>query len=398
MHASSRATRSSPKPDSAQPDREIVLLAVTGMSPAVLTETIWALAHETPPVIPDRVVVITTSAGSEPLRRLLFVPDPEFGGLPPFETLRAWLEKRGHKVARKLRCEEHVLSHWNEQRHRYEPLADIRDRSDNDAAADFIMEQVRIFAEADDTQIIASVAGGRKTLGALLYACMTLLGRDHDRLTHVLVNEPFETGLSGLFLFPAQPLQELALRAGGTVRARTARIQLADVPFVPLRNLFERDLVARRSTFTALVHDCRKEAAEQARLNLTLVVHRSVPRIEVNGARVKLSPKQHLLVTLLSEAAAEGRPPFAKYSEAFRALRELGERLYAQRDPNDFADWRWSVRFPAEADDLVFRKLRDGLIDKLQASGKDVRALIRALPRAGRCSLDLPCHAIAWGP
>ena len=27
------------------PESEIVLLAVTGMSPAVLTETIWALAH-----------------------------------------------------------------------------------------------------------------------------------------------------------------------------------------------------------------------------------------------------------------------------------------------------------------------------------------------------------------
>jgi CRISPR-associated protein (TIGR02584 family) len=353
MHASSRAPRSSPKPDSAKPGREIVLLAVTGMSPAVLTETIWALAHERPPVVPDRVVAITTSAGSEPLRRLLFAPQPEFGGQPPFDALRAWLEARGHDLSRKLRCEEHILRRWNDQRRQYEPLADIRDRADSDAAADFILEQVRAFAEADDTQIIASVAGGRKTMGALLYACMTLLGRDHDRLTHVLVNEPFETGLKSPFFFPGQPLQKLPLRAGGTVRARAARIQLADVPFVPLRNLFERDLVARRSTFTALVQGCRKEAAEQARYNLALVVHRSTPRIEINGTPVTLSPKQHLLLTLLSEA---------------------------------------------ETDDLTFRKLRDGLINKLQASGKEARALIPLLPRAGRCSLDLPRRAIAWGP
>ena len=38
-------------------ESERVLFAVLGMSPAVLTETVWALARETPPVIPHRVVV-----------------------------------------------------------------------------------------------------------------------------------------------------------------------------------------------------------------------------------------------------------------------------------------------------------------------------------------------------
>ena len=41
---------------------QVVLLAVTGMTPAVLTETVWALARQDPPVIPDRVVVVTTKA------------------------------------------------------------------------------------------------------------------------------------------------------------------------------------------------------------------------------------------------------------------------------------------------------------------------------------------------
>jgi len=34
------------------------------MSPAVLTETVWALAQEKPAVIPDRVIVLTTAAGA----------------------------------------------------------------------------------------------------------------------------------------------------------------------------------------------------------------------------------------------------------------------------------------------------------------------------------------------
>jgi len=44
----------------------VVLLVVTGMSPAVLTETVRALSREDPPVIPDRVIAITTSQGERP--------------------------------------------------------------------------------------------------------------------------------------------------------------------------------------------------------------------------------------------------------------------------------------------------------------------------------------------
>lgn len=45
-------------------ESERVLFAVLGMSPAVLTETVWALARETPSVIPHRVVVPSSSPPS----------------------------------------------------------------------------------------------------------------------------------------------------------------------------------------------------------------------------------------------------------------------------------------------------------------------------------------------
>jgi len=34
-----------------------ILIAGMGTSPAVLTETVWALAHQEQPVVPDEVVV-----------------------------------------------------------------------------------------------------------------------------------------------------------------------------------------------------------------------------------------------------------------------------------------------------------------------------------------------------
>ena len=40
-----------------------VLVVGMGTSPAVLTETVWALAHSKEPVVPDEIEVITTASG-----------------------------------------------------------------------------------------------------------------------------------------------------------------------------------------------------------------------------------------------------------------------------------------------------------------------------------------------
>jgi hypothetical protein len=136
--------------------------------------------------------------------------------------------------------------------------------------------------------------------------------------------------------------------------------------------------------------------AEQARRNLKLLVWRSRAQIQVNGTKVKLSGKQHLLVMLLADAALQGRPPFPKYAEAVAPLRELAEKLHAKHDPNDFSDWRYSIRLPDDASEQTFRKLRDELIDKLNSAGGDAPALIPLLPEAGRCSLDLPAKAVVF--
>lgn len=45
-----------------------ILIAGMGTSPAVLTETVWALAQQEQPVVPDEIVVITTKSGKDALR------------------------------------------------------------------------------------------------------------------------------------------------------------------------------------------------------------------------------------------------------------------------------------------------------------------------------------------
>ena len=53
-----------------------ILIAGMGTSPAVLTETVWALAHQAQPVVPDEIVVITTKSGKEALRKAVMLGAP----------------------------------------------------------------------------------------------------------------------------------------------------------------------------------------------------------------------------------------------------------------------------------------------------------------------------------
>jgi len=49
-----------------------------------------------------------------------------------------------------------------------------------------------------------------------------------------------------------------------------ARIDLADIPFLPFRNLFERDMIRKPSSFVELVARCRGRVEEIARRNVRL--------------------------------------------------------------------------------------------------------------------------------
>ena len=53
-----------------------ILLAVTGLSPQVVTETVFALARAKPAAVPTEIHVITTAEGAERARLSLLTQDP----------------------------------------------------------------------------------------------------------------------------------------------------------------------------------------------------------------------------------------------------------------------------------------------------------------------------------
>lgn len=373
---------------------QVVLLAVTGMSPAVLTETLWALAHPVDgqePVIPHRVVVVTTREGRRKMENL-FEPSPVLGGLTPWEALRTALQKEGLPVEGRLRFgrtgdDIRVMTRAEPGTQQSVELADIRSGADNEAAADYLLDQVRAIVENPDTRLIASIAGGRKTMSALLYACMTLIGRAHDALTHVLVSEPFE-GLPH-FWFPAQPGGPIPDAQGQRHDPRQARVELAWVPFVSLHQFLIRELGRKPGTFTRLVERCRSHLRRQAAANLRITLDTQRARLEINSTVCELAPAEMLAFYFFARRLKQNEPPFPSYKEAMDELNAFRlEQL--QEGQGSMSSWRLASSLTGKWDEHDLARALANLRARLRQLGPDAGLLIECLPERGRCGLDMP--------
>jgi hypothetical protein len=96
-----------------------------------------------------------------------------------------------------------------------------------------------------------SLAGGRKTLGFFAGYALSLWGRDADRLTHVLVSEPFESSWD--FFYPTPYQRIIQVRGDKLADCAQAEVTLADIPFVRLRHGLPPELLAGSSGFAAAV-------------------------------------------------------------------------------------------------------------------------------------------------
>jgi len=328
-----------------------VLLAVTGLSPAIVTETLWALAHESPRTLPGRVIFLTTAVGAVKIQEQLFTPLPALGGVSAWQALRIALRAGPEElIAEPTR----LIGKSNPATGSLTPLPDIITPQDNEIAASFLLEQVRGIAENPDTPLIASIAGGRKTMGALLHAAVSLLGRETDRLTHVLVSPPYES-LPGFF-FPGQPGGSLVNRDGGLHDPAAAVLALADVPFVPLRNRFA-DLSEMPGSFTGLVEKYSRTIRQDAARPADLVFNHWQRTLTIDGMLLKLPQRMLAIVHFLAECHAAGASPadfpeaeeriapwLARQSDAIIPLVRKPRSIEAREITHDLSDFRNRLR------------------------------------------------------
>jgi len=283
-----------------------ILLAVTGLSPQVVTETLYALAVGAErPWVPTEVHLITTGEGAR-RARLALLPEGKdwFGrlrrdyGLPPVhfgaETIHVLTDTKG------------------------EPLDDIRSPADNERAADVITHKVRELTDDGQSQLHVSIAGGRKTMGYYLGYALSLFGRPQDRLSHVLVSEPFESMWE--FFYPTPESNVVETRDRSLVDTREAEVTLAEIPFVRMTGGMDERLLEGTASFSEAV-----AAAQQLRAPVFLRIDLKRRIVEAGGKAIALPPVELALYTLFARRAKQGEPPIAA------PPKETGDSGWAQR-------------------------------------------------------------------
>ncbi|MCP9456139.1 MAG: CRISPR-associated ring nuclease Csm6 [Nitrospira sp.] len=215
-----------------------VLIALCGLTPQVVTETLWALHHRSPPVHPADVWILTTHKGAKACRSKLL---GQHGALARFV--------HEYRPTPAPRCPlSHIIILKGSDG---KPLDDVRSERDNQVVADQLAEFIRTQTERPDVRLHCSVAGGRKTMGVLLASALQLFGRPEDRLYHVLVSPEFES-LDDFFFPPATPTW-LTARNGQRLHTTKALIELAELPFVRVRGLTEQTPSSAVTSFGNLV-------------------------------------------------------------------------------------------------------------------------------------------------
>ena len=286
-----------------QPDFEEVFVFVLGKTPQVITETIYCLMQQQPPIVPHRIYILTTTEG----KRTLEIQLLESG------HLEGLFREFGHRPPAREDLQIIVFRARDGT-----PLSDIRTSQDNEAVGDFITAFIKDLAQDPRVRLHCSLAGGRKTMGFYLGMALSFFGRPWDKLYHVLVDPKLESRPD--FFYPSSQWLQ-----GESV----SLIDLADLPFVRLRDRID----LTQSGFRQLVQEGQRAIdlaifQEPVRINLKELLL-IIGNRAVNLPPVLLAFYRVFLLQKVTRCKNPARPCCGPCSDCFLSLAELsGPSVY----------------------------------------------------------------------
>lgn len=359
-----------------------LLVAVTGLTPQIVTETLYALAvDQETRFVPTEVHLITTGEGADRANRALLHP-----GSGWFHRLRA---DYGLPAIAFGSEHIHVLRDAGGR-----PLSDIRTLDDNTRAADTITEAMRDFTRDDESALHVSIAGGRKTMGFYLGYALSLFGRIQDRLSHVLVSAPFESRRDFFYPPPKSHFIRIPEPDGRRYDAKDAKVTLAEIPFVRLREGLDSGLMEGTATFSRTVEEAQRSLPP---LGLELDPARCM--VTAAGESFRMRPAPFAWYWMLAERARRGRSG-VHWSESIEGelLDYYGQVVNPASGDYERAEQAYARSLTAENFNPTKTRIKEALERRLGSRRADPY-LIKALERIPgtryrRFGLGLPPGAI----
>lgn len=306
-----------------------ILLCVAGGTPAIITETLWALKERKERI--DEIRVITTKEGREKIltgkingrgagdESLLDKDHGQFG-----KFLRDFPEAGEIKFDANLLYLLTTKSSGvpNPRDDDQERLQDILTDQDNEKAANQICEIVRELTAEKNVRIHASIAGGRKTMSLYLMTAMQLFGRNDDTMSHVLVSKEVEFGAPKFFYKTPQPTPILDSTGkpktkpdGSVLTTADINIYLAKIQFIRLRGIGAKLLDKPVTNYGEFVTETQNEL-----------------KFLESANEVRLLPKKKTLRIANREADFSLREMFVYTMFAHFRKNDIGERGYVGLD------------------------------------------------------------------
>ncbi|MCI0694053.1 CRISPR-associated ring nuclease Csm6 [candidate division KSB1 bacterium] len=274
-------------------DARHLLIALLGRTPQVLTETLYALCVDAGIPISEVWAISTQEGMKAALDKLL---DPRLGRF--YQMQKDYPAQCGRV---RFSAEQILVAHDG-----LLPLADIRSHQDSETFLELILRVLWEKTNDPNTAVHCSLAGGRKTMSTYMALVMQMLGREQDKLYHVLLT-PAEAEHHAEFYYPAPVSQSLRLTDGREFDSAKVKVELVEIPYVRLRERLPVEVLERRASFAELLQWTQAEIAALPRAPvLQLIPKRRLLRI--GGREIELPPIEFCLYWHFAERS-QRRPP-----------------------------------------------------------------------------------------
>jgi CRISPR-associated protein Csx14 len=312
-----------------------ILVAVTGLTPQVITETLYFFIQKRKPAINiSEIYAITTKPGKELILELLL--DEKKGAFYSF------CREYGIDPA-SIKFNKTTISVLKGADGR--PLSDIRTEEENIAVANAVTDIIRELTLLPDTRLHCSIAGGRKTMGVYLGYALQLFGRPQDALYHVLVSPEFE-GHPDFFY---KPKKNKVLTLNGPqgkakkINTKNAKIELAEIPFVRLRDRLPSLFGKKTLSYTQMVSRAQREI-DSIRTVPDLIIDTAVRQVRIGKKSVSLSPLEMVVLMYfarkkLEECSSPKRESCENCTGCFEPIEDCSSASAAKKMLDDYSSF-----------------------------------------------------------
>lgn len=256
-----------------------VLVCLGGITPQIITETIYALSQREPPVYVDELFILTTSTGKRHIEKALIVDG----------HLKKLINE--YDLPQIRFSTDNFIVPYNANG---EPIGEIKDEEESRLMGNTITSFIRKITSDNTIRLHCSIAGGRKTMSFYLGSALQLFGRPWDKLYHVLVTPEFESN-PNFFYKPKKDKEIETILPDGTKRTlntRDAQIYLSELPFIRLRDKLD----VRENDFASLIEKSQMEI-DIATYQMPLTVNLSLRVLTIGSETIEMSPIHLALYT-----------------------------------------------------------------------------------------------------